>query len=141
MDWLLRDAQFGENICTVCGHTCVMDTAYFPAPEQGMGLFKHNDESWVDMGEFFEKLKETGDYDESHCFESESIEDDDYIYNPSVTHEQEEWINKIWGVSSVDLTVCEICMRGHCGAIDGFNADNWLDEHIEAYKAKHGHAN
>lgn len=61
----------------------------------------------------------------------------DILYYPAdATPEQSDAIHEIWGVDDWDLLVCEECMGGHCGAVPGLNADNWLSERVEQHKAK-----
>ena len=46
-------------------------------------------------------------------------------------------IAAIWSVDPcVDFIVCENCMAGHCGAVPGFNANNWLEDHEAAHAAR-----
>ena len=63
--------------------------------------------------------------------------DDDILYCPkNFTEEQDSWINKIWHKDPyTEFMVCEMCMEGHCGAVAGLNADNWLENQIKVFLA------
>ena len=60
---------------------------------------------------------------------------DDTLYSPSdMSEEQERLIAKIWKVDPhSDFVVCEDCMEGHCGAVRGLDADNWLEEQYRRF--------
>lgn len=62
--------------------------------------------------------------------------DDDMCYIPDpdeLTDEQWDQISEIWQVHPFELTVCEDCMAGHCGAVPSLTPDDWLAKHWEAY--------
>lgn len=62
--------------------------------------------------------------------------DDDMFYIPdpdSMTDEDWNQIFEIWGDDAIDLTVCEDCMAGHCGAVPHLTPDGWLAKHWEAH--------
>jgi len=43
-------------------------------------------------------------------------------------------ITKMWKVDPYsEFVVCEDCMEGHCGAVRGLDADNWLEEQYRRY--------
>lgn len=60
----------------------------------------------------------------------------DIIYYPiEMSNDDISWIKKIWKCDALgDFFVCETCMAGHCGAVEGLNANNWLEKEIKAYK-------
>jgi len=62
--------------------------------------------------------------------------DDGFFYIPDpdfMTNEDWDQIAEIWQVNPHDLTVCEHCMGGHCGAVPHLTPDGWLAKHWEAY--------
>jgi hypothetical protein len=62
----------------------------------------------------------------------------DILYFPvEVDDRQAYWIKSIWVCDPyVDFHICEACMEGHCGAVPGFNADNWLEDRIKEFKTR-----
>jgi hypothetical protein len=66
-----------------------------------------------------------------------TIRGGDIIYSPAF-RDGDEWradaIERIWNVDPyADFAVCEECMEGHCGAVPGKNANNWLARKAAAY--------
>lgn len=61
----------------------------------------------------------------------------DILYFPEgMDDRQADWIKTIWGCDPYsDFCICENCMQGHCGAVPGLNADNWLEARIRDFKA------
>lgn len=55
---------------------------------------------------------------------------DDIIYIPNhLSEEQAKEIESLFNVDPfTDFRVCEDCMDGHCGAVPGLNANNWLEK-------------
>ena len=62
----------------------------------------------------------------------------DILYSPKdFNSDQEEWFERIWNCDPYsDFSVCEGCMSGHCGAVPGLDADNWLTRQIINYYKK-----
>ena len=60
-----------------------------------------------------------------------------------MTEDQEAWIKRIWGVADpcTDFAVCETCMAGYCGAVEGDTADAWLEWQIEMYRKQQSEDN
>jgi hypothetical protein len=107
MKWLYRMVSEVDGVpecqCTVCKGTIRDDTAYSPNGLDDPEVVSASSTSCGDEADL-------------------------------MTAEQEEWIAKIWGVDPyTDFVVCESCVNGYCGAVEGDTADVWLDKQIEAY--------
>jgi hypothetical protein len=51
-----------------------------------------------------------------------------------LTDTQEEWIRHVWGVDPYEsFVVCEECMAGHGGTLQGLTADAWLARQVQRW--------
>jgi hypothetical protein len=66
-----------------------------------------------------------------------ALSDGDIAYSPrGFTDEQAGWIKRLWSVDPYSkFSVCEGCMAGYCGAVDGLTADKWLGEWVREFEA------
>lgn len=62
----------------------------------------------------------------------------DMVYFPeNLDDRQAEQIRHLWDVDPItEFCVCEICIAGHCGHVEGRPPEKWLRDHVKAAKNK-----